>query len=887
MRDYDAVPLLKLHGCITRTHDEGCPLILSSEQYIHFEVGRNRLFRLFKELAAEKPICYVGFSNNDPHIRSLVQQLDAEKVGRPHSFLISPSVDNITMRYWSLRHITAIQGTMEDLTRELDARIGKTFRGLRRSTPTGALAITERFASSSNVLSDPCVKSLENDLDYVKGVVPEATCDAVKFYSGVNQGWVAIEQSLDVRRRLHDTLLEEYFLEDNPRKHRFLVVKAHAGAGKSVFLRRLAWEAAKDIDRLCLYATADATLSSASINEIINATKEHVYLFVDDVLRHRPELEAFISGMGSAIEKLTIIGGARTNEWNVTPPAFQALVTDEHFLPYLSDKELDSLIEKLEQHKALKELERLTQEERREQLRKKASRQLLVALHEATSGKRFEEILHDEYSRLAPNRAKTVYLAICFLNQFGVPVRAGLIARRFGITFEEFRNSLFKPLEDVVVTIASRNGGDHCYAARHSHVAEIVVRNELAEVEDLFNEYLEAITNLNIGYSTDKQVFRNLANGKRLANTFPDAIMGYRVFEIASEAMNEEDPYLLQQQALFEMNRLSGNLGKATDCLSRALELAPKSRIINHTLAELHLRKSDSARTDLEKEHSLRNAESICRGLRRDASDSYAHSTIVKAGIQRLRRIVESDKALATEDVEGVIKGIETSLEEGLQRFPGDSFLLAQEAELAKLLCESERVMKSLRLSFDKNPRNAHVALQLASIAEEKSDLADAQRVLRTALEANGNNQRLHFAYGKFLLRNDIGSVEDQVYHFRHSFTPGDQNYEAQLMFGRQLFVANRFEDSKDVFGELRSARLPNSVRRRQSLPLKEYFIGTVVRNEAWFCLIERDGDRAQIRFDQDDSGETDWTEIARYTKVRFRIAFTMYGPEAFDVTVN
>jgi SIR2-like domain len=195
MRDYGSVPLLKLHGCVTRTHDDGCPLILSSEQYIQFEVGRNRLFGLFKELAAEKSICYVGFSNNDPHIRSLVQQLDAEKVGRPRSFLVSPSVDEIAMRYWSPRHITALQGTFDDFMQTLDSKVGKTFRGLRRSTPPGSLAISERFAASSNVLSEQCIKSLENDLDYVKGVVPEPNCDPVKFYSGVNQGWVAMGAS--------------------------------------------------------------------------------------------------------------------------------------------------------------------------------------------------------------------------------------------------------------------------------------------------------------------------------------------------------------------------------------------------------------------------------------------------------------------------------------------------------------------------------------------------------------------------------------------------------------------------------------------------------------------------------------------------------------------
>jgi len=43
---------------------------------------------------------------------------------------------------------------------------------------------------------------------------------------------------------------------------------------------------------------------------------------------------------------------------------------------------------------------------------------------------------------------------------------------------------------------------------------------------------------------------------------------------------------------------------------------------------------------------------------------------------------------------------------------------------------------------------------------------------------------------------------------------------------------------------------------------------------------------RAVVRFDEDDSGETEWIDISFYTKVRFRIAFTMYGAEAFDVEI-
>jgi hypothetical protein len=35
---------LKLHGCITRTTNESCPLILTTDQYIESMKGRSRIF---------------------------------------------------------------------------------------------------------------------------------------------------------------------------------------------------------------------------------------------------------------------------------------------------------------------------------------------------------------------------------------------------------------------------------------------------------------------------------------------------------------------------------------------------------------------------------------------------------------------------------------------------------------------------------------------------------------------------------------------------------------------------------------------------------------------------------------------------------------------------
>ncbi len=128
MRDVDKVALLKLHGCITDTHDEGCPLILSTDQYVDYTKGRNRLFRLFQDLAAENTIVYLGYGLADQNIRGILQSLDAERVGRTRSFMISKSVDAYGVRYWSQRHVTAIQGTFDEAIQTFDDAIGKNFR---------------------------------------------------------------------------------------------------------------------------------------------------------------------------------------------------------------------------------------------------------------------------------------------------------------------------------------------------------------------------------------------------------------------------------------------------------------------------------------------------------------------------------------------------------------------------------------------------------------------------------------------------------------------------------------------------------------------------------------------------------------------------------------
>ena len=132
-----------------------------------------------------------------------------------------------------------------------------------------------------------------------------------------------------------------------------------------MFLRRLAWEAATSYGRLCLYLRQDGEINSAVIAEIISLCKDHVYLFIDDVSEYRFTIESLLHNLGAMVNSLTIAGGCRTNEWNVCPPSFQARVTHEHPLPYLTEKELDALIDLLDAHRCLDRMEPMSRSERR------------------------------------------------------------------------------------------------------------------------------------------------------------------------------------------------------------------------------------------------------------------------------------------------------------------------------------------------------------------------------------------------------------------------------------------------------------------------------------------------------------------------------------------
>jgi tetratricopeptide (TPR) repeat protein len=359
--------------------------------------------------------------------------------------------------------------------------------------------------------------------------------------------------------------------------------------------------------------------------------------------------------------------------------------------------------------------------------------------------------------------------------------------------------------------------------------------------------------------------------------------MGKRIYEIAEKiAPNNQE--LLHQMAIYEMKRPYGNLTIAKQLLEIAYEINQNNYTVVHSIAELKLHLAEQAKTELEFKKLLDNAESICLQNSRFL-DSHGVATLIKSGLMKLDRKLKSDPSqVSDEELGEIVKNIEAHLENGLQNYPGESYLLTLEADLAKLTSDSGRVIKALEKSFELNPRNYYAASRLARCYQENNNNDRAIEILKEALDANNNKKELHYSYGKALLMIPDTLGETLEYHFKRSYSPGDKNYDAQLLYARQLYINGKYPESKNIFGELRYVRLPFELKSMPRYPLDTTYQGEISSIESTYCFIKRDGISDKIYCHENNLDEITWKNMAIGTRVQFKLAFNMHGPVAINI---
>ncbi|MGH8274160.1 MAG: SIR2 family protein [Gammaproteobacteria bacterium] len=891
----NTVPLVKLHGSLDVIDDPKHPLILAAEEYAKYYKNRQELFGFFRDLARDSHLLFCGYDISDTNIAQILWDLGSRPNERPMYLTVNPNLSDVEQRYWQARRITPIASTFEQFLSHLDKVIKPASRTLGTLLGKSDLSI-KRFIASHEEPSQSLTEYLENHIAHVYQEMPASGVNPTEFYRGLSVGWASINQCLDVRRRVTDDLEQEIFFDGLPdnRQSKLALLKGHAGSGKSITLKRAIWDGVTEYSKPCFRLRADGALLIDPLREMCSLFKERIYVLVDDIVSHLDEFYAFYSLVRRDDLPITVIAGARVNEWSVGGGPLEPFVDAEFDLRDLSEREIDALIQLLREHNVVPKSDETAEYDIKTYFKVAYKRQLLVALHEVTSGKRFEEIILNEYNNILPEEARYLYLDVCTLNRFHVGVRAGLIARLTGVAFPEFSKRLLSPLDRVVFADKDPRSRDYAYRARHPLIAKYVFDQVLTDPTVRADHLARVVRAMNTAYQSDAEAFQKIISGDRLARLFLEKAKATQIFEAALDSGANES-HVFHQWAVFELKHVAGSPKQALEYINRAQysDAGRRSEAILHTRAMILYRLAKDAKSQLEKQRYLRDAKTILEEQLRSKKANYAYVTLGNIFLDELVDLLdegdhEADTAFEREVWHRVME-LETYIFDARQRFPDDPYFDILEARYAEAIDKTPKATTALERAFKKNPGSGFVATRLAKQYAMSGRNKDARRVLHTALQSDPTEKRANLLLARLLIDEDEREHKEDIFTLLgRSFTDGDSNYDAQFWYARQSFLYGNKADAERIYKRMRRVPMGPDLKNRWrgiyraagGEPME--FEGRVLEANDNYCFIRCAGFRENI-FCYHHDVQSDWDAIGRGSQVTFFLAFSMLGPRAVE----
>jgi tetratricopeptide (TPR) repeat protein len=236
-------------------------------------------------------------------------------------------------------------------------------------------------------------------------------------------------------------------------------------------------------------------------------------------------------------------------------------------------------------------------------------------------------------------------------------------------------------------------------------------------------------------------------------------------------------------------------------------------------------------------------------------------------------------------------KEAETAIQIGRAQFPENAEMLAPEADFRDLLNQAPQALNALERAFGLNPRQDWLAIRLAKRYAQAGDEQRAIEVLRRCLKDNPDSKPSHFEIAQLLKATD-GSRDLVVDHLRKSFSQGDNNFEFQFWYARELFLSNRAKEAETVFADL-AERAPGKFRTEASAAvlggdgrLRSYE-GVIVRKEEGYTFATVFDFGVQIFASRADSIRSDWDRIRTNSAISCGLAFSRRGHRLLKLTLR
>lgn len=870
----DDVPIIHLHGSLAS--DAARDAILVTERdYADYASRREMLFDRLRVEYATSPVLYIGYSNQDPNWRSVLElsRKAYYPAEFPKSFRVTPTTSENERLILSNQGIDSLDLDLARFRESYDASI--TTRPTTSSTSQAPLAGVPAGLAAELAPHRVGLGRLMNAWDWVDGAPFDEIPNTSEFLKGNAPNWGVFASGYAFERDLEEVLVQRLlnWATEPESKTAMELVLAPAGYGTSTLLRAIAaWYVRNNIGTT-LWLRPGQEIVIGDLEFATQHLPQPCIFIVDDAADHAARLDEAHQYLRDNGKRSFLLLGSRINEWRQARPRIRP--HEQEILP-LSDDEIGRLLQALHDSNSMGYLAALPVDMQFQAIREKNQKELLVTLREATEGRAFDAIVEDEYRSLTSPEAQAIYaLAACF-HRTGAMLRDGLCGDVLALSPLDIVDHLRTDLAGVVsyTEIDIRRGLDGL-RTRHRVIADIVWDRCIPHLERE-QLLLSAVDQLNLTYNVDLKAFEALTRDDSAVDLLGSFEAKTDFFERACRRA-PRDAYVRQHYA--RMLRRERRFELALSQIETAKKIGPRVRVIRHTEGMILRDMALSAPTPELGMRRLAQAEQCFKdAIAQTPSDDYSYKSLADLYLDWAKR--------AGTDAESVrfAAMAEAVVSDGLGAAHLKDGLYVASAAIEDYLGDQPGRVEALKSAVGENPGNGVARSMLGRLLARLGHLNEAQAVLYEGVRMEPSHPRLAIEYANVRLEQS-GDVRECIAIVELARTEGRRRPDYLATLGGLYALDGQIDKAEGIWRESADRNFPPPDRHKVRFTPKPtgaavVHEGVVVRIGAGYAILR---DRELNDVHCSGSRYRDLV-LSRDMRVSFELGFCAVGPVALSL---
>jgi len=640
-----SIQYIKLHGSISDPRD----LTFGPREYGVRAAARTDIWYLhFIEDYSTLPTVFIGTQLDEPLFWQYVELRGSQvsrgvKVRRPKCYVVSPRISKPDEEALETYNIVSVRSTAQEFFIWLNEQSRALSREdvLRLVDPTlePALVASERGLSAKDS------SRIEYFFSFFRlPVRPVNPRSRPMFLLGNPPTWEDIAADLDAPRQINDSVRDALVDAIRTDDVEIIVISSAAGGGKSTICKRAALELI-DLGYSVYFSEGETSPDPERLSYHLASLEQRCFLFFDNAGHDLAAVASVFERAKGYGAKPVIVVGARSNDIAFNGHEFGRVGARVRIIgvPHLSDADINSILDALERHDLLGSLREKSHAERVDIFRKKARKQILVAMREATSGKGFDEIIENEFASVRPAEAQLLYLiaALASDDDYGLTVQQMITA--MGLAPPDTQALIEKSLAGI---LTQHEFESNRYFIRHPAIAHFVIESApRVMLADAVNYLLITISTVlppgrERRSSRAFRLYRHVLNHHHLNGMFPGkSFLVRKIYEEIKDYYREDGHYWLQYGS-FE-TEYGGDISLAENYIAQASALLPaNNRQVETATAHLLLKKALTAPNAAPAAACCDDALKILRAHMRDRNTVSLHALHI-FGSQMLQYVMK------------------------------------------------------------------------------------------------------------------------------------------------------------------------------------------------------------------------------------------------------